>query len=113
MIMTLCLMVYNFAQYSLRKSLNEQGEVVRNQVGKPIKNPTIKWVAELMNMIAVVTIITEDRRHRIVTNLKKIHKRIIAHFGEHALQIYGLPTELKRVDIDHYNYKNLLHWCEM
>ena len=52
MIMTLCLMVYNFAQYSLRKCLDEQDEVVPNQVGKPIKNPTIKWISELMNMIA-------------------------------------------------------------
>jgi transposase len=113
MIMTLCLMVYNFAQYSLRKCLAEQNEVVPNQVGKPINNPTIKWISELMNMIAVVTIITEDRRHRIVTNVKKIHRRIIAHFGAHALEIYGLPPDLERVEINYSKYKNLLHWCEM
>lgn len=113
MIMTLCLMVYNFAQYSLRKCLDEQEEVVPNQVGKPIKNPTIKWISELMNMIAVVTIVTDDRRHRIVTNVKKIHQRIIAYFGIHALEIYGLPPDLKRVNIDYSNYKNILHWCEM
>ena len=112
MIMALCLMVYNFAQYSLRKCLDEQDEVVPNQVGKPIKNPTIKWISELMNMIAVVTIITDDRRHRIVTNVKKVHQRIIAYFGEHALEIYGLPPDLKQVAIDYSNYKNLLHWCE-
>ena len=52
-IMTLWLMVYNFAQYSLRKYLDEQGDVLPNQVGNPIKNPTMKWVAELMSMIAV------------------------------------------------------------
>lgn len=113
MIMTLCLMVYNFAQYSLRKCLDEQDEVVPNQVGKPIKNPTIKWISELMNMIAVVTIVADNRRHRIVTNVKKIHQRIIAYFGIHALEIYGLPPDLKRVNIDYSNYKNLLHWCEM
>lgn len=112
MIMTLCLMVYNFAQYNLRKCLDEQEDVVPNQVGKPIKNPTIKWIAELMNMIAVVTIVTEEKRHRIVTNVKKIHKRIIAYFGEYALQIYGLPKDLNYVYIDYSNYKNLLHWCE-
>lgn len=113
MIMTLCLMVYNFAQYSLRKCLDEQDEVVPNQVGKPIKNPTIKWISELMNMIAVVTIVTDDRRHRIVTNVKKIHQRIIAYFGIHALEIYGLPPDLQRININYSNYKNLLHWCEM
>jgi transposase len=113
MIMTLCLMVYNFAQYSMRKCMNEQGDVLPNQVGKPVKNPTMKWIAELMNMIAVVTIKTDNKHHRIVTNVKKVHQRIIAYFGSHALQIYGLPPDLEHVVIDYSNYKNLLHWCEM
>ncbi|KTD45046.1 IS1634 family transposase [Legionella parisiensis] len=112
MIMTLCLMVYNFAQYSLRKCLDEQDDVLPNQVGKPIKNPTMKWIAELMGMIAVVTIVTDDKRHRIVTNVKKVHQRIIACFGVHALEIYGLPQDLPKVEINYSNYKNLLHWCE-
>lgn len=112
MIMTLCLMVYNFAQYHMRQCMEEHGEVLPNQVGKPVKNPTIKWIAELMNMIAVVTIVNDNTRQRIVTNVKKVHQRIIAYFGPHALEIYGLPTDLERVDINYSNYKNLLHWCE-
>lgn len=112
MIMTICLMVYNFAQYNMRKCMEENGDVLPNQVGKPIKNPTMKWVAELMNMIAVVTIMTEDKRHRIVTNVKKVHQRIIVYFGKHALDIYGLPPDLEKVDINYSNYKNLLQWCE-
>ena len=44
MIMTLCLMVYNFAQYNMRKCMEEQGDFLPNQVGKPIKNPTMKWI---------------------------------------------------------------------
>ena len=91
--------------------MEEQGDVLPNQVGKPINNPTMKWIAELMNMIAVVTIITDDKRHRIVTNVKKVHQRIIVYFGKHALDIYGLPAELGRVEINYSNYKNLLHWC--
>ena len=113
MVMTLCLMVYNFAQYHMRKCMEENDDVLPNQVGKPIKNPTMKWIAELMNIIAVVTIKTELGIQRIVTNVKKIHRRIIAYFGQHALQIYGLPLDLKHVEIDCSNYKNLLHWCEM
>lgn len=112
MIMTLCLMVYNFAQYQLRKCLDEHNEVLPNQVGKPITNPTMKWIAELMHMIAVVTIRSDNTSHRIVTNLKKVHERIIIYFGQHALEIYGLPSDLKSVDINYSNYKNLLHWCE-
>ena len=100
-------MVYNFAQYNMRKCMEEQGDVLPNQVGKPINNPTMKWIAELMNMIAVVTIITDDKRHRIVTNVKKVHQRIIVYFGKHALDIYGLPAELERVEINYSNYKNI------
>lgn len=113
MVMTLCLMVYNFAQAHLRQCLQEQDEVLPNQLGKPIKNPTLKWIAELMNMIAVVTIINNNQKHRIVTNVKAVHKRIIAYFGKHALDIYGLPQDLVHVPINHINYKNLLHWCEI
>lgn len=113
MIMTLCLMVYNFAQYTMRQCMKEHGDVLPNQVGKPINNPTMKWIAELMNMIAVVTIITDAKRHRIVTNVKKVHQRIIVYFGKHALNIYGVPLDLEHVEINHDNYKNLLHWCEM
>lgn len=112
MIMTLCLMVYNFAQYTMRQCIEKQGDVLPNQVGKPIKNPTMKWIAELMNMIAVVTITEEGKHLRIVTNVKKIHQRIIVYFGKHALDIYGLPADLDRVEINYSNYKNLLHWCE-
>ena len=112
MVMTLCLMVYNFAQYKMRKCIKENNEVVPNQVGKPISNPTMKWISELMQMIAVVTITTDAGRHRIVANVKKVHQRVIAYFGESALVIYGLPPDLKRVDIDHSNYKNIVQWCE-
>ena len=63
-------------------------------------------------MIAGVTIRTDDKCHRIVTNVKKVHQRIIACFGIHVLEIYGLPQDLPRVEINYSNYKNLLHWCE-
>lgn len=55
----------------MRKCMREHDDVVPNQVGKPVKNPTMKWIAELMNMIAVVTLISDGKKHRIVTNVKK------------------------------------------
>ena len=112
MVMTLCLMVYNFAQYQMRKCIQENDDVIPNQVGKPIKNPTMKWVFELMQMIAVVTICSDTQKHRIITNVKKVHQRIIAYFGKHALEIYGLPPGLKNVEINHLKYKNINQWCE-
>jgi hypothetical protein len=105
MIMTLCLMVYNFAQYHLRQCLHEYDEVLPNQLGRPIKNPTVKRIAELMDTISVVTISTAHSEHRLVTNVKKVHQRIIAYFGPYALDIYGLPPDLTNVEIDYQNYK--------
>ena len=71
--------------------MEDKYDVLPNQVGKPVKNPTMKWIAELMNMIAVVTIHMDDNLQRIITNVKKVYQRVIrviAYFGEHALEIY-------------------------
>jgi uncharacterized protein (DUF2236 family) len=46
----------------------------------------MKGIAELMSIIAVVTITAEDKRQRIGTHVKKVHQRIIACFGPHALK---------------------------
>lgn len=106
MVMTLCLMVYNFAQYTIRKCIEENDDVLPNQDGRPVK----KWIAEMMNMISVVTIKHGDNYHRVITNVKKVHQRIIAYFGAPALEIYGLPPDLKRVDIEHVMFKNITQW---
>ncbi|HHF0526712.1 TPA: IS1634 family transposase, partial [Legionella anisa] len=119
MIMTLCLMVYNFAQAHMRQCLKEHDETLPNQLGKSVQNPTMKWIAELMNVIAVVTIVTNNQKYRVVTNVKPVHQQIIAYFGPYALGIYGLSTGLARATgfsgraIKQDNYKNRLSWCEM
>ena len=118
MVMTLCLMVYNFAQAHMRQCLKESGETLPNQLGKPVQNPTMKWIAELMNVVAVVTIVNNNQKLRVVTNVKPVHQQIISYFGQYALEIYGISTELtpvegfKCVSIEQDNYKNRLSWCE-
>lgn len=118
MVMTLCLMVYNFAQAHMRQCLKENDETLPNQLGKPVQNPTMKWIAELMNVVAVVTIVTNNQKHRVVTNVKPVHQQIISYFGQYALEIYGLSTGLargtgfSRPSIEQDNYKNRLSWCE-
>ena len=113
MIMTLCLMVYNFAQYQLRKCLKENDDILPNQHGKPTKKPTMKWVAEMMVVIAVVSINSGDFKKRVVTNVNQVHRKIIAYFGKSALEIYGLPPDYEQVPIEYSKYKNFLQWCEM
>ena len=59
MIMTLCLLVYNYAQHRIRKVLADEKETVPNQVGKPIQNPTPRWLFQCMEGISIVNVSTE------------------------------------------------------
>lgn len=54
MVMTLCLLVYNYTQYKIRAELKNQGETLPNQLGKQVKNPTLKWIIQLMEGVCIV-----------------------------------------------------------
>lgn len=90
MVMTLCLLVYNFAQYRVRKTLEEYKDTVPNQLGKPINNPTVKWLFQCMEGIAIIRTTTQA----IITNLDELRCKIIKLFGKTACQIYGIPAEI-------------------
>lgn len=86
MIMTLCLLVYNFAQYRVRKTLKEKGETVPNQLGKPIDNPTVKWLFQCMEGISII----RSNLQAMITNIDDLRCKIITLFGATACQIYGI-----------------------
>ena len=48
-VMTLCLMVYNVGQYKIREALKATDETVKNQVGKSLQNPTLRWLFQRIN----------------------------------------------------------------
>ena len=93
MIMTLCLMVYNIGQYKLRQKLEELQDTLPNQLGKEVKNPTLRWVFQIMEGIVLVRICDASLQgalREMITNLNKLRKKIITLFGETASCIYGL-----------------------
>jgi transposase len=87
MIMTLCLMVYNVGQYEIREELSSQEETVLNQVGKPIKNPTLRWLFQRMNGINLVTI---PGQNAFVMGLTDEKRKILRLFGPAVAQLYKL-----------------------
>lgn len=93
MVMTLCLMVYNIAQYRLRETLKAENETLPNQLGKPIQNPTLRWIFQIMEGISLVrfydTAIEKPARE-VMMNLNALRKKIIRFFGETACLLYGL-----------------------
>jgi transposase len=92
MVMTLCLLVYNYGQYRLRSALEDQGETIPNQINKPVQNPTMKWIFQIMEGIGIIKLYDEtDKKTRsIITNLDTLRCKIIRLLGRTACKIYGI-----------------------
>lgn len=91
-VMCLCLLIYNFAQHKLRAALEVQKATLPNQKKKEIANPTLKWVFQLMEGVAIVEIYDKvsQQWQSMVTNLHPIRQKILKLFGGAALKIYGI-----------------------
>jgi len=49
MIMGLCLLVYTLAQRQIRAALSASKSTIKNQLGKAIDNPTLRWASNAFN----------------------------------------------------------------
>ena len=96
MVMTLCLLIYNLTQYQLRERLKIQNETLPNQLGKPVQNPTLRWIFQLMEGIAVVQLCDEAYHvlHEAVSNLNPVRQKIIRLLGPRACDIYQISFEI-------------------
>jgi transposase len=89
MIMTLCLMVYSYAQYWLRQQLQIHQETIPSQSGKETRIPSMKWIYRLFHGVHVLNIKIEDRIQTFILNVNDLLRRIIHYFGDYAAKIYG------------------------
>jgi transposase len=92
-IMTLCLMVYSYAQYFLRQELTRNKDTIRSQSGKDTMKPSQKWVYRMFQGIHVLRIKVGDIIQEIVLNLNDMLCKIIRYFGEVACRIYDVPLQ--------------------
>ena len=92
MIMTLSLLVYNFAQHKLRQALKEEKTTIPNQLGKAIQTPTLKWVFQIMEGVGIVQIYDNDQTliSAMVTNLDDLRIKIIRLLGTRTCEMYGI-----------------------
>jgi transposase len=93
MVMTLCLLVYNVAQHRLRTELKNQIEVLPNQLGKGVQNPTMRWIFQIMEGVGIVRIMKGKIRksfREFITNLSELRQKIIRLLGRTACEMYGL-----------------------
>lgn len=92
MIMVLCLFVYAVAEWHLRSRLKELGKTVRNQLKKPIQNPTMKWIFTVFMRPAEVIISRNSCIQRFIVNLDDETSEILEIMGP-AFQNYYFVKE--------------------
>lgn len=90
MVMTLCLMVYSFAQYKLRMALLANQETVESQTGKPTNKPSMKWIYRLFMGISIIKLQLKNEVQELVSNVTENLSRIIKYFGAYTMQIYDI-----------------------
>jgi len=93
MVMTLSLMVYNIAQRRMRNELEKQQETIPNQIGKAIKNPTLRWVFQIFEGINFVKMKVNNEIKCIMNGINSLHEKIIRLFGETTCQIYQISPK--------------------
>jgi transposase len=81
MIMVLCLFVYAVAEWHLRTRLKETKTTVKNQLKKPIQNPTMKWIFTLFMRPAEVTVTLNSQIQRFIVNLDDEVTQILTLMG--------------------------------
>lgn len=101
MVMTLCLLVYNFAQHKIRMSLKDTKDTLPNQLNKQIQNPTLRWIFQLMEGVGVVRIRVDTSKQcrELVTNLNNLRQRILYHLGHVVCSMYGLIYKKLKLDL--------------
>ena len=82
--------VYNFGEHAFRKSLAASNDTIPDQLGKPTKNPAMRWTFRIMNKITVAYINTGDSAKTVVANICNVCRTILKHFSKQAMQIYGI-----------------------
>ncbi len=95
MVMTLCLMVYNLTQFQVRAQLKQCQETLPNQLGKPTSTPTLRWIFQMMEGIAIVRVFDHERSliHEAFSNLNHLRIKIIQLFRDTACKIYQIPEK--------------------
>jgi len=93
MVMTLSLFVYSLAQRRLRANLKAQDETLPNQIDKPIKNPTLRWVFQLFEGVHFITVTLKDKVRITIDRLNDLRQKILRLLGPTVCRIYQISLE--------------------
>jgi len=91
-IMVLSLLVYRLAEHLLRCRLAQTEETVPNQVNKPTKRPTMRWMFQCFEGIDLLHIRVGSRLQTQVLGLQALHQKVLRLLGPPYAHLYGLPA---------------------
>lgn len=86
MIMTLCLLVYAALEYRIRSVLKKSKQTFPNQKGKPISNPTARWVFQTFTGIHVLIL---SKTKILVLNVKSEQLALLTLLGKNYEKMYA------------------------
>lgn len=85
-VMTLCLLVYAALQHRIRQALVVAEETFPNQLGKPVSNPTARWIFQCFTGIHVLRV---NQQQLIVLNMNSQHQQVVRLLGQVYERIYS------------------------
>jgi transposase len=88
MVMVLCLMIYSYTEWLMRKRLEEEKETVLNQKEKPISKPTMKWIFFKFREIKSCMISVNAVLHTAIQNLNRELLKILKLLGPEYEKFY-------------------------
>jgi transposase len=84
MIMGLCLLVYTLAQRQIRNALSATKSTIKNQLGKSINNPTMRWIFQCFQSIHLVKVDNEI----LISNMTPEREYILSLLPENCCYYY-------------------------
>ena len=85
--MTVCLLVYAALEYRIRPALKDHEATFPDQKGKPIQNPTARWV---FHSLVGIHLLISPGQWPVVLNLTEDHQRLLRLLGQPYMRLYGV-----------------------
>lgn len=88
MVMVLCLMIYSYTEWLMRKRLEEEKQTVLNQKKKPTDKPTLKWIFFKFREIKSGVVCFNDLVHSSVQRLNQEQFKVLKLLGAEYEKFY-------------------------
>ena len=89
MVMCLCLLVYTIAQRYIRKRLEAAQDFIPNQLGKPTRTPTMRWIFQIFEGVHLLIHKTQQGIRELVLNMNDLRCHILAILGPPFEKMYS------------------------